>query len=806
MSGTVAQCSREPGPSIERRVFAEGRGLDHDHGVTALDSEFQKVKLSSLKRVGILTSGGDAPGMNAATRAFVRVALNEGLEVYAIREGYEGLIQGGEQIHPFGWDDVGGILHRGGTVIGSARSERFRSRDGRREAALNLLQNQIDGLLIVGGDGTLTGAQILREEWPSLVDELVELGQVAPEMAARHRQLAIVGFAASIDNDFSGTDMTIGADTALHRIVDAVDAIASTAASHQRSFVVEVMGRNCGYLAMMGALASAADWVLIPESPPNMDNWEEKMCSVLKTGRDSGRRDSIVIVAEGARDRHGNPISGAYVRKVLEERLGEDTRLTVLGHVQRGGSPTAFDRNLSTSLGASAVGALLEAGDEEISVIGMRGNRIVSTSLSDCLADTMSVQKAIEAQDFESALARRGSSFQSAFRTVRTLVRANPHEPDPDKKRLRIAVMHGGAPAPGMNTAVRAAVRLGQDQGHFMLAAEQGFQGLAEGKIREIDWMAVNGWAGRGGAELGTNRYIPSDSDYYSIAKTLEEHRIEALLMIGGWSGYAAVLEMYKRRNVFKAFDIPVVCIPASIDNNLPGSELSIGADTALNSIVESVDKIKQSAVASRRTFVVEVMGQFCGYLALMGALATGAERVYLHEEGVRLSDLQNDVESLKVGFRSGKRLGLIIRNEQANVTYTTPFMCALFEEEGGDLFDVRKSILGHVQQGGNPSPFDRITAIRLAAEAVEYVEKQAEAEEPESAVVGISGGQISFLELGAASKLMNWQFRRPKKQWWMELRSVARILAQSGPDKKLRLKNRHSADTHGGTSATGRQ
>ena len=185
---------------------------------------------------------------------------------------------------------------------------------------------------------------------------------------------------------------------------------------------------------------------------------------------------------------------------------------------------------------------------------------------------------------------------------------------------------------------------------------------------------------------------------------------------------------MLTQRNNYPAFNLPIVLLPASISNHLPGSELSIGADTALNNIAEAVDKIKDLAVAQRRVFVVEVMGRNCGYLALMGGLATGAERVYINEKGVTLKDLERDVEALKHSFKQGKRLGLLIRNEQANEVYTTGFMCALFEEEGHDLFDVRQAILGHLQQGGAPSPFDRIQATRLANRCIDYLIEQSEA------------------------------------------------------------------------------
>jgi 6-phosphofructokinase 1 len=465
------------------------------------------MSLNHTRRIGILTSGGDAPGMNAAVRAVARTALDHGTEAYAIDEGYQGMVHGGDRIRKLTWEDVGGILHRGGTVIGTARSAEFRTREGRLLAARNLLEHEIDSLVVIGGDGSLTGANLFREEWPSLLAELVQQGAIDRGVAERRSHLAIVGLVGSIDNDMAGTDMTIGADTALHRITEAVDAISSTAASHQRTFVVEVMGRHCGYLALMGAIATGADWAIIPENPPAVEDWEAAMCRVLKAGREAGRRDSIVIVAEGAQDRHGNPITGEYVRQVLEERLGEDVRVTILGHMQRGGSPSAFDRTMSTLLGHAAVEEIVSGAPErEPMLIGMRNNRITRVPLMQCVERTCAVAKAIAAHDYDRAMDLRGGSFREAFDILRTLVRTLPHPPDPSRRRLRLAVLNAGSPSPGMNTAVRAAVRLGLDQGHVMIGIQNGFQGFAEDEINELNWMSVSGWATMGGAELGTSR------------------------------------------------------------------------------------------------------------------------------------------------------------------------------------------------------------------------------------------------------------------------------------------------------------
>ena len=289
--------------------------------------------------LAVLTSGGDAAGMNAAVRAVVRAGIAAGLDVFAVNEGLQGLVDGGDAIRRVGSEDVGGILHQGGTVLGTARCAEFRTREGRLSAARNLIGHGIDAMVVIGGDGSLTGANLFRDEWPGLLAELAELGEIDGAVAEAKPRLTLVGLVGSIDNDMFGTDMTIGADTALHRITEAVDAIHSTASSHQRSMVIEVMGRNCGYLALMSGLAAGANWVLIPESPPDTDDWEESMCRALTAGRAIGRRLNLVMVAEGAQDLHGNPITAQHVKEVLEERLGEDTRVTSLGHVQRGGRP-----------------------------------------------------------------------------------------------------------------------------------------------------------------------------------------------------------------------------------------------------------------------------------------------------------------------------------------------------------------------------------------------------------------------------------------------------------------------------------
>ncbi|OJX94323.1 MAG: 6-phosphofructokinase [Micrococcales bacterium 73-15] len=727
-------------------------------------------------RIGILTSGGDAQGMNAAVRAVVRTAISRGAEVYAIYEGYQGMIDGGDRIRRFGWEDVGSILNKGGTTIGTFRSKEFRERSGRLRAARNLLLLGIDRIVVIGGDGSLSGLDLFRAEWPGLLAELVETGEIAPQIAEAHPTLMIAGLVGSIDNDLVGTDMTIGADSALHRIVDAIDALASTAASHQRSFVVEVMGRHCGYLALMSAIAGGCDYVLIPEHPP-ADGWEDRMCAELRRGRAAGRRDSIVIVAEGARDRAGNPITSEYVRQVIERELDEDTRVTILGHVQRGGVPSAFDRWASTWLGYTAAEELLAATpDSEANVIGIRGNRMSAIPLVEAVRQTREVAACIERADYEEAMALRGSSFTEMTKIFREL--AEPSRVDASDCAKRIAIVHAGGLAPGMNTAARAAVRLGISRGHTMLGVRNGFHGLRDGEIEEMDWGTVEGWTADGGAELGVRRSVPKLDWLYSISRSLEEHRVDALLVIGGWNAYESAHLLYSERERYPSFTIPIVCVPASIDNNLPGSELSIGCDTALNVLVEAIDRLKLSGSATKRAFVVETMGRYCGYLALMSGLAGGAERVYLHEDGVQITDLVRDIAWLRESFAAGRRLFLAVRNENASENYTTDFMARLLREEGGDLFDVRQAVIGHIQQGGSPTPFDRLFATRLTSHAINLLGDELAAGTSKGYYVGLMGSKVGASPIAHMMEHMDKEFRRPLDQWWLALRDVSKAVA----------------------------
>ncbi|KAF5638523.1 6-phosphofructokinase [Fusarium sp. NRRL 25303] len=371
--------------------------------------------MAPKKKIAVMTSGGDSPGMNAAVRAVVRMSLHMGCDAYCVYEGYEGLVQGGDFIRQMQWNDVRGYLSEGGTLIGTARCMAFYERPGRLTAAKNMVLSGIDALIICGGDGSLTGADKFRAEWPSLLEELVSKGELSTEQIAPYKHLNIVGLVGSIDNDLTGTDATIGCYSALARICEMVDYVEATASSHSRAFVVEVMGRHCGWLALMAGVATGADFVFIPERPREHD-WQEDMKVVVRRHRDLGKRKTIVIVAEGARDKDGNKIGAEEIKNILADKseggLALDTRITTLGHVQRGGTAVAYDRMLATLQGVEAVKAVLEATPEtETPFIAINENKIVRKPLMQAVAETKELAKAVDAKDFEKAMSLRDAEF-----------------------------------------------------------------------------------------------------------------------------------------------------------------------------------------------------------------------------------------------------------------------------------------------------------------------------------------------------------------------------------------------------------
>ncbi|OAT85454.1 6-phosphofructokinase [Desulfotomaculum copahuensis] len=302
-----------------------------------------------MQRIGVLTSGGDSPGMNAAIRAVVRKAIYHGLEVIGIRRGFTGFIEA--DMEPMRLGSVADIIHRGGTVLHTARSEEFKSPAGRARAWENVNRFGLQGLVVIGGDGSFQGAQAFYREYG----------------------LPVAGIPGTIDNDISGSDYSIGFDTAVNSAVDAINKIRDTATSHERTFIIEVMGRDTGFIALAAGLAGGAESILIPEQPFSIEDICDKLCR----GYRRGKLHSIIVVAEGA-------AGGLEIGKQIKQRTGFDTKVTILGHLQRGGTPSAFDRILASRLGAKAVELLMSGATGKM--VGIKAGRIVDSDLDKVIA------------------------------------------------------------------------------------------------------------------------------------------------------------------------------------------------------------------------------------------------------------------------------------------------------------------------------------------------------------------------------------------------------------------------------------
>eukprot|EP00039_Didymoeca_costata_P011403 m.159955 g.159955 ORF g.159955 m.159955 type:complete len:910 (+) comp15161_c0_seq6:1426-4155(+) len=806
--------SRPPSPAFTKLCITKGpTGLyDTAESITGIDDPSKLVPVptgkplpstawgpeyNQSKVIAIMTSGGDSPGMNAAVRSCVATCLSRNVKVFAIYQGYKGLVEGGDHFRNFQWQDIDDIIQKGGTILGTDRCMTFHTQEGRKKACFNLASRGITALAVIGGDGSLTGANIFKSEWQDHVKALIEDGEIKKEDYESLKDFHIVGMVGSIDNDMCGFSMTIGVDTALHRIVAACDALITTAQSHERTFIVEVMGRNCGYLALTAAISVGADWVFVPESPPPMEDWETALCDSLAKRRLTCNY-TMVILAEGATDRVRRPIKSDYIKALLTKRLGHDTRVTTLGHVQRGGPPSAADRIQGSRVGAEAALCLLSMKPNDRSrIVGMRWNQVFQIDLEESVRRTRELGKALEAKQFEKALKMRGHFFKEILGIYwrgreKILDRASK-----TGKRRRVVIVHAGAPAAGMNAVTKAVVRELYNRDYHVLAARDGFMGLAQGHLVEMSWHSVSQWAGLGGCKLGTNRVVPEQLNGKAgpkiIGQILREHEIQGVMVIGGFEAYESVLSLYQASEKNSDLRIPMCVLPATISNNVPGTEMTIGSDTALNAIVDAIDRLKLSAASSRgRVFLVQTLGGYCGYLATMGAMAGGADISYIHEDVVSLEHMQKDIAYLRRKFSAGFKKAVLVRNEKCSRLYDMAFMQKLYEQEGVRRnkipFSVRNITLGHLQQGNQPSPLDRVRAARLANAGCIYIrsliEEDTEFGPKSMQVVGIMGDHMSQTPVSELVKVTDFTHRRAKKEWFHVIQPLIRTLELNSEDK----------------------
>ncbi|VDN07327.1 unnamed protein product [Thelazia callipaeda] len=773
-----------PSPGAEDEVeipLAESENLFHIAPTLCSEGLTMEKDKYHGQSLGLFTSGGDVPGMNSAIRAVVRTSLYFGCHIYFIQEGYLGMVQGGQYIKEAKWDSVSNIIHKGGTIIGTAKCDEFLERSGRLQAAKNLVKHSINRLVCIGGSGSLTGAHVLSMEWSGLVRELVGKKEISENEANTYITLQIVGLVGSLYNDFCGTDIAIGTDTALHRIVESVDCIRSTAQSHQSACVVEVMGRKCGYLALSAALAVDADFCFIPEWPPP-EKWKEILCKKLKQRRSDGHRMNIVIVAEGAIDSSGASISSEAIREYIENKLHYETKLTVLGHLQRSGNPSAFDRLLGCRMGVEAVNALMEMKEEsEPLVVAIDGNQIMRLPLMQCVKKTKAVKEAMVRKDWSTALKLRGRSFRRNIEMYKMLGTIRK----PKDVKTKIAIVNVGSPSGGMNAAVVGCARIAILQGYLPVGVIESVNGLIQGKFEPLGWRKVATWSSDGGSHLGTRSTLPSNKNIAQIAKNFEKFAIQGLIIIGGFSAFHMCLLLARARKSYEQLRIPMCVVPCTINNNMPGTSFTLGADTSLNEICCTIDKIKKSVVGHKQyVLIVETMGDYCGYLATLAAVICAANAAYIFEEIFDIQDLLQEMREIITQTRNSAQQYLVIRSQRASPNFTADFIRRLFSEESKGVFTAQVNYLGHIQQGGNPSPFDRINGYTMGAKVMTHLINQIKAcsqgeksDGTTASLIGLFGRREIMIPVEELADEVDFKHRLPKEQWWIRMKSLIKML-----------------------------
>lgn len=657
-------------------------------------------EINQRTKIGVLTSGGDAPGMNACLRGVVRASLNRGWEVYGIRDAYQGLVEGDDKISPIDWVDVSWNFREGGTFLGSARfvdliGDSTTARKLKQRALLNLKQRGITCLVVIGGDGSLTGAF-------DLFNFLKEHASATPELVGM--ELSIVGIPGSIDNDIAYTDMSIGADTTLNTIVACIDKLRDTATSHKRISIVEVMGRLRGYLAVMSGLASGADQIFIREDRITQDKLNQ-MLHDLRESFVHGQRAGVVVRSEGA------GISTGYLKETIEMLMEpkRDVRETVLGHLQRGGNPSAFEIILAIRMGVQAIRELTERFDEP-KMITINDGTITSIPLSECLAK-------VKTPEFRSELSK---NTRNAFRLNRILEAT----PISTRQNIRYGILTDGSNVSGMNMAIRAVARLTINDGKEILGIKGGFAGLAQGAASAFpfEWsmLEMSGILRRAGTLLGVsgNEALLCQEDLQAIKNQIKALNLAGLIVIGDRRTYENAIR------ITETIKIPLVGIPAALNCNVPGTDWVIGMDSSVNDLIKGIDRAADAAHVLKKIFIIHIKGNYCSCLVRSAALSGGAEVVIMNDTDVGGEEAQQEtisikIQSLKKIISMGKSFATIIffskQAENAEVA-----LKSIREEivRAGITLDISSISLETSLGGIIPTAFDRILAQRLGEKA----------------------------------------------------------------------------------------
>lgn len=640
---------------------------------TEIQEKKECVPEKRVKTIGVLTSGGDAPGMNAAIRAVVRTATADGMKVKGIRRGFSGLID--EDIIDLSTSDVTDIIQRGGTFLYTARCPEMITREGQDAAAQMCRKHNLDALIVIGGDGSFKGGQALVE-----------------------RGINVIGIPGTIDLDIACTEYTIGFDTAVNTAMDAVDKIRDSSTSHERCSIIEVMGRHAGYIALWCGIANGAEAVLTTE----LYNYEEqKLIDDIKNKRSNGRKHYIIVNAEGIGDSED-------MAKRIEYATGVETSATILGYLQRGGNPTCKDRVYASAMGAKAVDILYKGGQNR--VVAYKNGEFMDFDL----VEALNMKKTLDPHMVAmlSRLTRKGDSKTMAFEGMLPFDNsvADVTKSSVALKIKTIGIMTSGEDAPGMNAAIRAVVRSAIGYDMKVWGIHRGFAGLVERDAYEMTNKTMSETVQKGGTLLLASdcpEFMTEEGREKALA-TIKELGLDALVVIGGNSSLVYGFELVKA-------GVNVIGIPATIDLDVACTEFTVGFDTAVNTAMQAIDKVRDTSASHERCSIIEVAGENSSYNALWCGIANGAEDILT--ERVRVEDEQRIISDLIGKKRLGKRLHLIVTSESVGKSKS---LAKNIEFATG--LETRATILGQLQRGGTPSCKDRVYASSMGGKAVEVL------------------------------------------------------------------------------------
>lgn len=753
-------------------------------------------------RLGILTSGGDSPGMNSAVRSIVRYSLKNNIKVFGIYRGFDGLIRG--DIRSLGWDSETHSSGQSGTYLLSARSNRFKTREGRKEAAYNLFIRNINALVVIGGEGTMEGALILKNEFKELCKELIAEKKIlqkpikkpvkASDISAgislstekvediiidygepdssgeiqvdveKLYEIQIVGIPGTIDNDIAGTDFTLGSNTAITRVFEVVEKLTSTMRSHKRVFVLECMGRNCGWITLMAGFAVEAEYILIPEIP--CKNWREDMIRSLKTAYFNHKLNILVCVSEGAINEDGSKITIDEVTQVIEN-AEMDVRSIVIGHVQRGGLTTAQDRFLGTLFGLHAVEYIMNGKNDPV-MIGNVDKEFIFLDLKKVVDSSKLIEKHFSDRAYDAVLQMRSAFFREIYQiyelhrhelskkffrehlypreySIGHLHAHSERKLDStsqisermtqyfsEKKQMRIAILAEGLNSGGMNTVLNSLVQFGLCKDIEIFYFFDGYNGLRDMNARRADIFEFSLVHALGGIAIGTSEMKKMDAEM--VERKIEELQVDFLVVIGGTANLKLANKCKK-----------IVVIPTTIANNFPGTDMSIGSDTALNAILTASEASRLTASSYEKSLcMIEIGGGKCGYLTIMAGISCSAFEIF-YPESSQLEDLVKIKERIRVAFEDQRKDSVIIfRNRTVFENISTEALCQVINP-GGDV-RCEYIILGHLERGISPSVQDCIMARLSAYKAIELCLGQVT-----GGIVGIKGKDAKLIPIAKA-------------------------------------------------------